>query len=153
MEEDFQRMEALAEGLGVPPGPNRWYEVALRLARKHEPSLRPEVIRTKWSESRLGVLVVEIERITGDPRLTVQRRRTDLPKISVSMAADQLVRQPMWSGFLQGGANPAEALRTQYSKAHTQPLARVARKAFKLHTLQDNISGWDEFVRGCLSAE
>jgi hypothetical protein len=68
VEEERQRMEALADALGIEDNLARWYMVALLLARKHVPELmeaKPVGAPTRWDYWSLALLAIEIERLTA----------------------------------------------------------------------------------------
>ena len=146
-EEDREQLELLAHQMGVADGPS-WYGLALALARKHEPWFKNVAQPGKWNDLVRGMLVVEIERLTGDKRLT--GKRPENPLHTATWAAGILAQRPEWQDFLHGGVNPAEALRVKYSKMHRDKLAPMFRKAFKQDRLQDTIAEWDKQLRDAL---
>ena len=162
VQEDHDQLALLAEDLGIADDLNRWYRLALALALKHEPAFKERAPQVKWTPVIRGMLVVEIERLTGDKRLT--GKRPDNPSHTATWAAGILAaRKPQphestvagheWLEFLHGGADPAEALRVQYSKFHDDKWARLCRQAFKLHTRLDTIAEWDRDLRDALKRE
>ena len=146
-QEDHDQLGLLADDLGIADDPSRWYRLALALARKHEPAFKERAPQVKWTPVIRGLLVVAIERLTGDKRLT--GKRPDNPSHTATWAAGILATRPEWLGFLHGGGDP-EALRVQYSKFHGDIWARLCRDAFKLHQLQGTIAEWDADLRDAL---
>jgi hypothetical protein len=146
--EDIEDLQRLANDMGISEGPDRWYWLALALARKHEPEFKFQKTQRKWLEHRCMMLVVEIERLTGDERLT--GKRSENPSRTAAWAAGVLAKRKEWSDFLNSPTNPAEALRVKYSKFHKTGFAVVARKAFKWHELNDDVAGWESEVRHAL---
>ncbi len=147
-EEDREKLELLAHQMGVADGPNRWYGLALALARKHEPGFKEVAQPGKWNDAVRGMLVVEIERLTGDRRLA--GKRPDNPSHTATWAAEILRRRDEWADFLHGSVDPAEALRVQYSRFHKDRWADLARDAFKYHRHMNTIAEWESELRDAL---
>lgn len=145
IEDEYCRMVALADSLGIPNNLNRWYTLALHLAREHVPELG-EAKRIgspkKWGNFELGVLAVEIER-------ALQRGER-----TIGSAAAVLAKREPWKSFLQVkggtylGPDPVAALVKQYSIAGKAPFTSIVRKAFKYHEATDTVAEWDEWVLG-----
>ena len=119
-EEERQRMEALADALGIEDNLARWYMVALLLARKHVPELmeaKPAGAPTRWDYWSLALLAIEIERLTAQGKTVAQAART-------------LAATEHWLSFVgrqDRGTNsavpePAEVLRRNYSKAKSRAI-------------------------------
>ena len=149
--EDRDQLAQLADDLGIANDPNRWFQLALALACKHEPSFQEQPQRGKWSTDTRALLVVEIERLTGDRRLTGKRKSN--PSHTATWAAGVLAKRPEWAAFLHGRMDPAEALRVQYSKMHRNKWAGIYRDAFKWHQHLDTVSEWDIDLRDALARE
>ena len=140
LDEQYARMQALADSLAIPDDPFRWYSVALHLAQQHVPELKEikRVGRTKkWGEMELGALAVEIERITS-------------AGVTIEKAAKQLAAVEPWKSFLEEQArtnavspDPAAALTRAYTKAKQSPLTRVVRNAFGYHEMQGTVGEWE----------
>ena len=150
-QEDHDQLTKLAHDLKIADDPRRWYCLALALARKYEPAFRERAQQVKWTPVIRGLLVVEIERLTGDRRLTGQR--PDNPSHTATWAAGVLSKRTEWIDFLHGGADPVEALRVQYSKFHGDKWAGVCRDSFKLHRHLDTIPEWDASLRDALTLQ
>lgn len=143
MDEDQKKLLLLCAAMGIPDGPDRYFNLALALARKHYVGFQQRVPAGKWNDLTRGYLVVEIERLTKDKRMR--------PGHSVSWAADQLARRDEWADFLgDGGRDPGEALRVQYEKFSRDPFAEMWRKAFKWHTHQGTLAEWDINLKDAL---
>jgi hypothetical protein len=149
--EDRDQLVQLADDLGIENDSNRWFQLALALALKHEPSFQEKTQRAKWSTHTRALLVVEIERLTGDKRLTGKRQSN--PSHTATWAAGVLAKRPEWAAFLHGRMDPAEALRVQYSKMHREKWARAYRDAFRWHQHSDTVAEWDTDLRVVLARE
>lgn len=147
-QEDDDQLARLADDLGIADDPGRWHRLALALARKYEPAFMERALQVKWTPVTRGMLVVEIERLTGDRRLT--SKFPDNPSHTATWAAGILSKRPEWKDFLHGGEDPAEALRVQYSKFHRDKWAQVCRDAFKLHQLHKTVAKWEMELRDAL---
>lgn len=65
---EYAKLELLADHLGIAPGPARWYQLSLILARHLVPGLteaKPKGRPKKWGMVEKGILVVEVERRTN----------------------------------------------------------------------------------------
>ena len=143
MEEDHQKLLLLCDEMGVPEGPDRFYQLSLELARKHCIGFQERIPQSKWTLVTRGCLVVEIERLTAD--------RRKQPGHTVTWAADILSRRDEWAEFLGGkGERPDEALRVQYQKFKRDPFAKIWRKAFKWHEYSDTLSEWETLLLDAL---
>lgn len=149
--EDRDQLAQLADDLGIANDSNRWFQLALALALKHEPSFQEQTQRAKWSTHTRALLVVEIERLTGDKRLTGKRQSN--PSHTATWAAGVLAKRHEWAAFLHGRMDPAEALRVQYSKMHREKWAQTYREAFKWHQHLDTVAEWDIDLRDSLARE
>ena len=91
VEEQYRRMESLADSLDIPDDPHRWYALALHLAMHHVPELKdakPMGAPKKWGDYELGVLVVEI----GHNREVLETAYPALPFTWLEVSAgDQFV--------------------------------------------------------------
>ncbi len=145
-DEEFRRMNALAEKMEIPDGLGRWYAVALNLARLHVPELRPlkdDGRATVWGDFELGVLVVEMEREIA----------STTPNKSIADAARSLARRSPWKDLLapwQEGQthspDPGEAIRKQYSNGRKNRFAQVARDSFQYSVAMGTPESWQEMV-------
>ena len=145
VDEEFTRMQTLADRLGIPDEPGRWYVVALHLARQHVPELKENKragAPKKWGAVELGILAVEIERITSTGK-------------TIEQAAKALAQVDHWRTFLDkksgtfSGPDPVAALCRAYSNAVKHPFASTLRKAF-LWDSHEGTSG--ETERDCIQA-
>ncbi|MCZ8234357.1 MAG: hypothetical protein ACK520_00215 [Inhella sp.] len=147
VKEEDRRMVALAERMGIPDGPHRWYFLALELARLHVPELMPpkEGGRPRtWGEFELAVLAVEVER----------ERKTSTPPKTILAATAALAKRKPWRDLLNPWApgpehdeNPSEAIRYQYGIARKLKFTKAMREAFKFHEATGELHKWDAFVR------
>lgn len=144
VEEQYRRMESLADSLDIPDDLHRWYALALHLAMHHVPELKdakPMGAPKKWGDYELGVLAVEIER-----ELDRQGGGT------VGRAAASLAERKPWKTFLQVkggtylGPDPTAALVKAYSAAKKSRWTRVCRDAFLYHKKFDTVHEWDAEV-------
>ena len=140
-DEEFARMQAFAESLGIADEPARWYVVALHLARQHVPELmeaKPEGAPKRWHPWAHALLAVAIERHTATGKTETE-------------AANALARTNHWKAFVakkdmgvsRDTSDAGEALRRAYSNAKKEPMAEIARKAFKWHELEGTVGEWD----------
>lgn len=145
-DEERARTIALAENLGIPDDWARWYLVALHLARQQVPELmeaKPEGAPKRWHPWAHALLAVSIERHMAAGKTERE-------------AADALARSDHWRTFVgkknmgvaRDTADPGEALRRAYSDAKKEPLAKIARMAFKWHELQGTVNEWDAQLPG-----
>jgi hypothetical protein len=137
--EDFRKLKLLCDELGIPDGPERFYTLALELARRLYPGFQEIAPKGKWSTLRLAYLVVEIERLTG--KLGISASAT--AKHSAKSAAAVLAKRPEWLAVL--GANrtdPGEALRVQYASFKDEKWASVMRDAFETYEINNALAKW-----------
>ncbi|MFN7695609.1 MAG: hypothetical protein ACK5O3_16340 [Burkholderiales bacterium] len=147
VKEEDRRLVALAEQMGIPDDPHRWYFLALELARRHVPELMPvkeEGRPRTWSEFELGVLVVEVER----------ERTTTTPHKTILAATKALADRRPWRDLLNRWApghkhnnDPGEALRHRYGLGKKLKFTKACRHKFKLYEARGELDKWDEFVR------
>ena len=129
--EDFNKLCILCEELGIADGPNRFYNLALELARQQYPGFQEVEPKGKWTDLTLGYLVVEIERLTQ--------------KHSVKSAAAVLANRPEWKAFVGPKSKDCgEALRVQYVGFKTTPQAKTMRSAFQYHVHIGTLAEWHE---------
>lgn len=145
VEEDNKNLLVLCEHFGIPKGPDQFYFLALALAREMVPCFQEKAKEgrpRKWNDYALGVLAVEIERITSTG-------------VTLDNAAKALATRKPWNSFLEKwdygnsfslGAAPDEAIKTAYKSAKKRIFSDVARKAFKWHELQGTIGEWESDV-------
>lgn len=141
VKEDHDKLLLLCAEMGIDDGPNRFYDLSLALARKHHPAFQESAPLGKWTDVAGAYLVVEVERLTADSK----------PGHGELWACYQLIKRPEWREFLGMGddlkapqtKDSGEALRRQYQRFKKHPLAGVARDAYKLHEMQDNIREWE----------
>lgn len=111
---EWDRMQALLEHFAIDPAsPDKWYSLALRLAREHLPAFREAAKRgapRRWDEVRLGYLHAEVDALKE-------------AGLSVEDACRKLSQVSVWAAFLEPsqkdaartlGPDPAEALRRAY---------------------------------------
>lgn len=144
-DEDMQNLLLLCKRFGVPNGPDQFLFLALALAREVVPCFqeKPKEGRPrKWDDYSLGLLAVEIERIT-DTGMTLDN------------AAKALAIRKPWNSFLEKwddgnsfslGADPDGAIKTAYKSAKKLPFTTIMRKAFKWHELQGTVGEWESDV-------
>ncbi len=142
--EQWKRMNALGDSLGIPDDNTRWYALALHLAQRHVPELKdakPIGAPKKWGDYELGVLAVEIER--------EQERQGG---VTIECAASALASRMPWSSFLQVkggtymGPDATAALVRQYANARRIKFTKVCRMAFKYHDATGSIEEWENEV-------
>lgn len=144
-EEDMQNLLLLCEHFGISNGPDQFYFLALALAREVVPCFQEKTKEgrpRKWDDYALGLLAVEIERITDTG-------------ITLDNAAKALATRKPWDSFLEKwdygnsfslGADPDEAIKTAYKSARKRIFTNVARDAFKWHELQGTVDEWESNV-------
>ena len=134
-DEDHAKLLLLCDYMGIQAGPDRFYWLALALARKHYAGFQEITPKGKWTLETRGYLVVEIERLTADKRK--QSGHT------VAWAADTLAKRTEWVEFTGGkGVDRGEALRVQYQAAKLQLWSKIMRQAFKWHSHNDTLPEW-----------
>ncbi|EIC31049.1 hypothetical protein [Methylomicrobium album] len=142
--EDIQRMFDLCAELGIEESPFMWYELALTLARKLYPKPQKKGRKSKWTPYILGCLVVELERLAINGK-------------SIDWAADVLSKREPWKSFIEAkesditDKDPGEALRKLYFKARNDKWAKLYRKAYKWHEINDDIASWEAAVADLLN--
>ena len=148
VEEDHKKLLLLCQELGINESPHQFYELALKLARKHHIGFQESAPLVKWTDIAGAYLVVEIERLTADCK----------PGHSELWACYQLIKRPDWREFLGMGEDPkkpntkdsGEALRKQHQRFKKNPFTAVARDAFKLYELQNDVGEWESNLRDVL---
>jgi hypothetical protein len=91
--EEFRRMNVLAESMGIPDSPTRWYQLALGLARIHVPELktsRDEGAPAKWNP---------VSRILLANMVAREMARDGLTKAA---ACQRLATQDPWLSTMRG---------------------------------------------------
>ena len=89
--EEYRRMVALSEAMGIHDAPPNWYEVALALAKRHVPELKenkrisPPI---KWTMFERTMLGGEMMRLITREGMTREE------------AAKQLAEEEPWTSFL-----------------------------------------------------
>ena len=135
IKEDHKKLLLLCNEFEIADGPQRFYKLALALARKHYIGFQERTPLGKWTDITLGYLVVEIERLTADKRKS--------PSHTASWAADVLASRPEWAEFLGGNAvDGGEALRVQYQSFRRNRWAAVMRDAYKWQVHQNKLAEW-----------
>ena len=123
-DEDRAKLLLLCNEFGIEDSPDRFYRLALALARKHCVGFRESCPTNKWTDLTGGYLVVEVNRLTAD------RRRS--PGHTVSWATDQIAKRAEWAAFLGGrGEDRGEALRVQYQAFQAKPWSNLMWGLFK----------------------
>lgn len=141
---EHEKLELLAGHLNIQPGPFRWYQLSLELARRLVPGLneaktvgRPK----KWGLVEKGVLVVEIERRTNTG-------------MSQEEAARSIAKLEPWASFVESwspgkattGSDPGEALLAEYKNARKHFFAKIAWDAFLFHEHEGTVDAWNDFI-------
>ena len=129
--EDHDKLLLLCDELGIANGQNRFYELALALARKHYAGFQQAAPLSKWTDLTRGYLVVEIERLMGEGH-------------DAKAAASVLALRPEWKAFLSNTRDGGEGLRAQYQKFKEARFAAVMRDAFKTKEIQNTLDEWHE---------
>lgn len=141
---EYEKLELLADHLKIPPGPTRWYQLSLELARELVPGLREAVPKgrpKKWGLFEKGALFVEIER----------RSRAGM---TLEEAARAIAKLEPWASFVDSwgpgkatmGSDPAEALLAEYKNARKNFFAEIAWNAFLLHEHEGTLEEWNDFI-------
>lgn len=146
--EDNGKLLLLCEEMGIDDGPRRFYKLSLALARKYHFAFQESRPLGKWTDTAGIYLVVEVERLTADSK----------PGHGELWACYQLIKRPEWMEFLGMGDDPkdpqtkdsGEALRKQYQRFKRGFWASIARDAYKLHEMQDNIPKWEADLKEAL---
>jgi len=133
-DEEHAKLLLLCDDMGIEDAPDRFYRLALELARKHYVGFQVRRPTSKWTQLTGGYLVVEVKRLTAD------RRR--LPGHTASWAADQIARRDEWAAFLGGGRDGrGEALRVQYQKFKEKPWSRLMWRLFQMEAKLAELEG------------
>lgn len=127
--EDREKMLLLCEELAISDGPDRFYNLALALARKQYAGFQQVAPLSKWTEVARGYLVVEVERLTAEG-------------LDVKAAASVLAGRPEWKAFLSNTRDGGEGLRVQYQKFKGDRIALVIRDAFKHFVVENRLEEW-----------
>lgn len=141
---EYEKLELLAEHLNIKPGPSRWYQLSLELARQLVPGLneaKPKGRPKKWGMVEKGALVVEIERRTSTG-------------MNQEEAARAIAKLEPWASFVARwapgkattGSDPAEALLAEYKSARKHFFAEVAWDAFRFHEHEGTLDEWNDFI-------
>ncbi len=141
-EEDMRNMLHLCEHYGIANSPSQFYELALHLAREHVPCFKVKPVEgrpKKWTDFLLGVLAVEIERLTATGA-------------TIQSAATTLAQRSPWCDLLEQwdeaaahfGSDPAEALKTAYKNSKKSPFLNICRSAFAHDEREGNTHEWDK---------
>lgn len=143
--EEYRRMLMLAESLGIRNPEQDWYAVALELARRYIPELKTN--KNEWRPTKWGMF--ETAMLCGEfLRVTTERG------VNTTEAANILSTQEPWKSFVERwgdganhyGADPAEALRTQYKKAKKTPHHKLGEGAFRGCMATGGIEEWEALV-------
>ncbi len=137
--EEIRRMMVLAEKLGFQQ-PFNWYQVALKLARKHVPELKENVkdgAKEKWGSVELVVLSIEVERLRKNGE-------------SIIGACRVLAKKEPWKSFVSEkggflGSVPEDALRKQYDRG--KELRKLARGCLSYYELTGDFSAHEEQLK------
>lgn len=141
---EYEKLELLAEHLNIPPGPSRWYQLSLELARHLVPGLneaKPIGRPKKWGMVEKGALFVEIERRTN-------------AGMNQEEAARAISKLEPWASFVESwspgkattGSDPAEALLAEYKNARKHFFAEIAWNAFLFHEHEGTLDKWNDFI-------
>jgi hypothetical protein len=139
-EQDRARVEALCDQYGIPPDPDRFYRLALLLARQLHPEPKPPARKKKWTAPIKAMFVIEVDRLVRDD-----------PAHGLSWACKQLARQERWRDFLEGD-EPEENLRQNYykfkktSRGSINMSLHVMREQFKECQESGNLKEWEAIV-------
>ena len=129
--EDHEKLLLLCDELGIAHGQNRFYELALALARKHYAGFQQAAPLSKWTDLTRGYLVVEIERLMGEG-------------LDAKAAASVLALRTEWKAFLSNTRDGGEGLRVQYQRFKEARFAALIRDAFKRHEAENRLGEWDK---------
>ena len=141
--EDHEKMLLLCDHMRIEDGPDRFYRLALELARKHCAGFQERRSTRKWTDLASGYLVVEVKRLTAD------RRKN--PMHTASWATGILAKRAEWAEFLGGrGHDRGEALRVRYQAFMRDKWSSIMWRAFKLHEHEGTITEWDRDVHEAL---
>jgi len=136
---EYQRMVSLAEAIDLGGSAIDWYQVALKLAKKHVPELmenKPRGPKVKWGVFEKQMLAGEIYRLkTGGH--------------SIEQACEELAKVDVWKSFLHQkegtyDSDAKAALLKQYKEK--SPATRAGIKAYLYHVHTNDIVGWQEEV-------
>jgi hypothetical protein len=141
--EDWEKILLLCEELNVATDDHMWPNLVIALAREYVPGFQTKTRpgrKTKWTDSRIGLLVVETERLSRMLECTIE------------VAADELAKRKPWCDFLEikekgplaeTTHDPGEALRKKYYESKNSLWARTCKDAYLLHEIQGRIDEWD----------
>jgi hypothetical protein len=144
------KLRLLMDHCGIDQGPGSWRLLSIALASEFVRGFqerRKKGRHEKWGWFQSGILVVEIERLCKQNR------------ISAKAAAKLLSAREPWKSALSTwkkssfGADKPEALRRQYVKAKRDKLSQVLRDAYRHHQARDDLAGWDEMIAAVISRE
>ncbi len=138
-DEDREKLLLLCDEFGVKTNNFMFENLALALAREYVPGFqekRKTGTKTKWTQWRLGMLVVELERIREDRGC------------SVLDAASILSRLEPWASFSKAREShltpdKAMSLKKQYDMFKGNKWAIACRGAFKYRVVMETVDEWD----------
>lgn len=144
--EEYRRMEALAEQLGIPDSSTRWYHVALELARRHVPELMPAKTdgrKKRWGEFELAILMVEVEfeQATSTPPMPI---REATRRVALRSPWKDILRP--WEEGLTHSSDPGEALRKQYNIGRNCHLATLHARIATMVRHNGTAESWQEVL-------
>lgn len=143
--DDYRRMLDLCIKFNIDLGKGEsiWYDLALILARELYPEPKKKGRKTKWTQTKGAVLVVEMERLMGEKEPSKQY---------IQSVAYELSKQEPWKSFIEAkesgetSADPGEALRKVYFSFKNKWWTHICRDGFQYHVQTQDIEGWDQYV-------
>jgi len=140
-----ENLKLLLAHYNIPDVPGMYYMLSMRLAADFVPGLslpKGRGPRTKWTEARRAILVVEVERVMRGKGTGWGEQR----------AAKLLAKQEPWASLLRSNdsldaiPDPGGALHAQYKKIKSAYIAKEYRMTFKDMEERDALHEWDVLV-------
>ena len=133
--DEYQRMTAIAESLGLGGASLDWYQVALKLAKKHVPELKENKsagAKSKWGMFERMMLAGEIYRLKNSG-------------LTLDQACKELSTYDVWKQFLDQksntyGSDAKAALLKQYKAKSRETEVGIKNYLFYVHT--NDMDGW-----------
>ena len=133
--EEYQRMTVIADSLGLGGASVDWYQVALKLAKKHVPELKEHKsagAKSKWGMFEKAMLAGEIYRLQNSG-------------LTLEQACKELSTHDVWKKFLDQksntyGSDGKAALLKQYKAKSRETELGIKNYLFYVHT--DDMDGW-----------